>query len=72
MRTGRQRERGKLEKPQKHGESKGLCPAGESSQIKKLTQGETKTKKKLDGGGEKSERFPRRARGKQVSRHPLG
>lgn len=58
-------------KPQQHGGSWRLCPVGESSQIKKLTQGETQTRKKLDRAGGNTE-FPRRVRGKQVFLHPFG
>lgn len=64
--TAREKE---AEKPQKHGGSWRLCPVGKSSQIKKLTEGETKTRKKLDRAGGNTER---RVRGKQVFLHQFG
>lgn len=69
--TTRETETGK---PQKHGESLRLCPVGESSWIKKLTQGGIKntTIKKLDRAGGNTEWFPRYVRGKQVFWHPFG
>lgn len=45
--TAREKEAGK---PQKRGESWRLCPAGESSQIKKLTQAETKEREETQRG----------------------
>lgn len=43
---------GEGERMMEHGEKVGrLCPVGESSEIKKLTQGETKTGEKVDRAG---------------------